>query len=433
MKNLALITVIFSFLFQYNTLGQRQEISLAFTGITNGEYAQLSRIDIRNLKENCDTTLYWPDTVLSLIQVGIGKLHSFSKEFQVFQNTPNPVTEHTKILLYLPEDGEITVDVSLLNGKRVAFFIKKLDCGYHSFIFTPGGKEIYVFTTYFKTMKKSIKILSSTMQSSGKSILTYNGEELKFFILKSSQMSNQFVFSAGDTLRFIGYYNTFTKAFQDAPTINKSYIFNFPATGSSCPETPAITYMNYTYNTIQIGSQCWFRDNLNIGTKINGTQGQSNHGAIEKYCYNDDEVNCIEYGGLYQWNNAMQWSTNEGAQGICPPGWHIPTDNEWTELITFLGGVSVAGGKMKEAGTAHWASPNAGATNSSGFTGFPSGNRSGIGFFYNLTNYADIWSSSQNQNDTNAAWTRGLNYNTEEAYRSDYAKIAGFSVRCLQD
>ena len=82
------------------------------------------------------------------------------------------------------------------------------------------------------------------------------------------------------------------------------------------------------YNTVQIGTQCWMAENMNIGTRINGSGDQTNNGTIEKYCYDDNEANCDTNGGLYQWNEMMQYTTMEGAQGICPAGWHIATDAE---------------------------------------------------------------------------------------------------------
>ena len=127
----------------------------------------------------------------------------------------------------------------------------------------------------------------------------------------------------------------------------------------------------------------------------------------------------------------MQWSTTEGVQGICPTGWHIPTDGEWTVLTTFLGGESVAGGKMKEAGYAHWVSPNTGATNSSGFTALPGGGRDFYGNFYYLTVYGHYWSSSQS--DATSAWYRYLYYDGEYVLHYSYGKALGFSGRCLQD
>jgi len=125
------------------------------------------------------------------------------------------------------------------------------------------------------------------------------------------------------------------------------------------------------YPTVQIGDQCWFAKNLNIGTMIDYTVFQTNHDKIEKHCFTNDEAVCDNYGGLYQWNNMMQWTKIEGTQGICPQGWYIPTRSEWEKLGEFLGGGAVAGGKMKS--TESWYQPNVGATNSSGFTGLGGG------------------------------------------------------------
>jgi len=188
-----------------------------------------------------------------------------------------------------------------------------------------------------------------------------------------------------------------------------------------------------TYNTVQIGTQCWFKENLNVGARINGSQNQNaTNGIIEKYCYNDLESNCDIYGGLYQWDEMMQGSTTPGEQVICPTGWHIPTDGEWTALTTFLVGESVAGGKMKEAGYAHWAAPNTGATNSSGFTALPGGYRDYDGSFYYLPYHVAIfWSSSQY--DAASAWARGLGFDNVDVSRINLSKAYGFSNRCVQD
>jgi len=85
-----------------------------------------------------------------------------------------------------------------------------------------------------------------------------------------------------------------------------------------------VLYGGETYQTILIGSQCWFQENLNVGTRINGSSNQTDNGEIEKYCYNNLDANCVTYGGLYQWDEAMQYVTTAGTQGICPDGWHIP-------------------------------------------------------------------------------------------------------------
>ena len=184
-----------------------------------------------------------------------------------------------------------------------------------------------------------------------------------------------------------------------------------------------------TYNSVQIGDQCWMAENLNIGGMINGSEEMTDNGVIEKYCYDNDPANCDEYGGLYQWNEMMEYTTTPGVQGICPSGWHLPTDGEWTTLTDFLGGESVAGGKMKETGTTHWNPPNTGATNESGFTALPGGYRLN-GNFNNLGSNGSFWSS--NENGANA-WYRKLYCNYFDVARLNNNKNCGFSSRCLHD
>ena len=432
MKPKIFTTVFFFLLFSTITLGQKSLISLSFTGIANGQYAQLSRIDIRNLDKSCDTTLYWPDTVLVLDPiVGMNDLHSFSENFRVFQNVPNPIKENTKILLYLPESGNVAIDVSLFNGKQVASFSQELKRGYHSFLFTPATAETYIFTATCKSVKKSIKMVSSLSRSSSGCSLVYTGAGNEFEGLKSVETSANFVFSVGDLLEYTAYYNGLTNTLLFSPTQSTLITFIFYPSGTPCPGIPTVTYSGQTYNTVQIGAQCWFKENLNVGSRINGSQEQTDNSIIEKYCYNDDVNNCVIYGGLYQWDEVMQYVITEGAKGICPAGWHLPTDAEWTTLTTFLGGENVAGGKLKETGTTHWASPNTGATNETGFTALPGGTRGYNGYFYSLTGSVYFWSSSQN--DVSGAWDRDLLFSSEDVYRGNEDKTFGFSCRCVQD
>ena len=192
-----------------------------------------------------------------------------------------------------------------------------------------------------------------------------------------------------------------------------------------------VTYGGKNYKTVQIGTQCWFRENLNIGTRINRDSSQKNNGIIEKYCYDDNEDNCNTYGGLYYWDELMQYVKTEGAKGICPEGWHIPTDEEWTILVEFLGGDSLAGVKMKEAGTAHWYSPNTGATNSSGFTALPGGIRAWVsGYrYYNISFSTYFWSSTLDYDNHNV-WCRHLSYNYAFFSRWPLSE-AGSPARCI--
>ena len=118
-------------------------------------------------------------------------------------------------------------------------------------------------------------------------------------------------------------------------------------------------------------------------------------------------------------------------RGICPKGWHLPSDAEWTQLIDFLGGESVAGGKLKETDTTHWKSPNTGATNETGFTALPGGYRNENGLFDGMGNFGCWWSATES--DTSGAWSWGVIYFDNKVYRDSNYKEIGFSVRCVRD
>ena len=140
--------------------------------------------------------------------------------------------------------------------------------------------------------------------------------------------------------------------------------------GSPCLGLPTVTYSGKTYHTVQIGSQCWLRENLDVGVPITSNIDQSDNSIIEKFCYNDDENNCNKYGGLYQWNEAMMYNSKSRAQGICPNGWHIPTNSEFQILLTNENG---NGNGLKEVGQGRGKGLG---TNASGFSALFSGYRS---------------------------------------------------------
>ena len=152
-----------------------------------------------------------------------------------------------------------------------------------------------------------------------------------------------------------------------------------------------------TYQTVKIGNQWWIAENLNVTHYQNGdaipnvTDSAAWWGLTSgAYCnYNNDAANVAVYGRLYNWY-AVHDSRN-----IAPAGWHVPSDAEWQTLVDYLGGDPVAGGKMKEAGTTHWISPNTGATNESGFSGLPGGYRHTDGYYYDISYSASFWTFTE--------------------------------------
>lgn len=186
------------------------------------------------------------------------------------------------------------------------------------------------------------------------------------------------------------------------------------------------------YKTVTIGSQIWLKENLKttkykngdpIPEVTNGTQWQNlTSGA---YCnYDNDPGYTNTYGLLYNW-----YAVND-PKNIRPAGWHVPSDSEWTTLIDILGGENVAGGKMKEKGTAHWISPNTGAEDTYNFTARPAGFRMG-GTFNQPGYYSTWWTSTQKNLED--AWIINLVNSKTQSYLEYAYKADGFSVRCIKD
>lgn len=186
------------------------------------------------------------------------------------------------------------------------------------------------------------------------------------------------------------------------------------------------------YKTIKIGTQTWMVENLkttklNDGTAIPLVTDNAAWTALTTpgYCWNNNTIaNKAAYGALYNW-----YAVNTGK--LAPTGWHVPTDAEWTTLATYLGGLSVAGGKLKEVGLANWQTPNTGATNETGFSGLPSGYRPINGVFYSIGTFGTWWSSTAN--DAISSWFRYVYNRGADMTRKIDAKTYGFSVRCLRD
>ena len=186
--------------------------------------------------------------------------------------------------------------------------------------------------------------------------------------------------------------------------------------------------------TIVIGTQQWMSKNLDVAFYRNGevipqVTDPTAWAALTTgaWCYYDnDSTQGNKYGKLYNW-----YAVND-PRGLAPQGWHVPSDAEWTILETALGGSSVAGGKMKEAGTLNWKAPNTGGNNNSGFAGLPGGSRDFNGSF-DIVGYYGYWWSSTEFNTTTYAWFRYLSYNNGNFSRNFISKKLGFYVRCLRD
>lgn len=200
-----------------------------------------------------------------------------------------------------------------------------------------------------------------------------------------------------------------------------------------CLDQSNVPYYGIDYETVAIGDQCWFQENLNTvayrnGDFIDNIQDETAWGVASQgaYCYYDnDAVNGNTYGALYN------WPVTTDSRHVCPQYWHVPTQAEWTELFDAAGGLAVAGGPLKEAGFAHWSFPNSGADNTSGFTALPGGERGyGAVGFVDQGDRGNWWSSTA---ASTAAVAFQMSSSSESVVQLNKSLTRGQSIRCLRD
>jgi uncharacterized protein (TIGR02145 family)/uncharacterized repeat protein (TIGR02543 family) len=297
-------------------------------------------------------------------------------------------------------------------------------------------------------------IVSVTSASTTVSLTSVNATIAASF----NPMTYQVNFDAqgGDNLNPVSTSVTYASTYGTLATTGRSgYIFEgwwtgIGGTGSKITSTSivAITtnqilyakwdikdYDGNVYTAVKIGTQTWLVENLktthfNNGDEITLETDNSlwtSRGTAEFCWFNNDNVaNKTPYGALYNWHAVH-------IPILAPIGWHVPTDAEWTTLSTYLSGDAVAGGKLKEKGLDHWASPNSGANNDYGFSALGGGVRSEYGSFIQQLNWCSFWSATESASDSYMARYRYLDYNSKAFSSYEYYKSCGFSVRLIKD
>ncbi len=427
-----------------NVFGQKLSIDLNFSAENNGAFVKLDSIKVMNRSQGIENTIIYPDTSLSLevtpgdtllyigyttgYPVGVQEILNDNSAFRFYQGFPNPVKDHSTVSINLPADGDVTMRVIDIQGRVVLLKNLFLGKGVHAFRFSPGSNSFYFLSASWGGLTESTKIINAE-PSNGKTCgLDYIGSNINNHSLKKLTYRSDFI--------------TLESGIIDTPTSGKSYKFQF-ATIIPCPGIPTVEYEGQVYHTIQIFSQCWIKENLNVGTMVPGTNNQLDNGIKEKYCYNNETDSCTKYGGLYQWNEMMQYATQQGAQGICPAGWHLPTDEEWKilegaadslfgigESIWDGSGVRGYNSGIDLKTTTGW-NYNGNGTDLFGFSGAPGGLRMISGGFTDL-NLAGYWWTSSMEGANNS-WFRSMGYNEGGFYRLNDSRATGFSVRCIRN
>jgi uncharacterized protein (TIGR02145 family) len=424
--------VLFSMitLTQFAAIGQNDVINLRFTANYGAYHVDYDSLRVWNLSWGCDTVLYFPDTVISSVATGIepGILPSnCQNSVQLYNqdNTGNPL-----LVVRLVSDAQATLRVSNLSGVELNDFPLELGKGEYKLSFLPGKENVVLITLITGNQKLTVKFLSHNPRSfAGPRFHLASFSVPEQLPKNTSDVS--FIFVPGNHLQLWCYYNGMIKNIDDYPVSSQTYVFNFTATGP-CNGLNSVNYGGKAYTTVAIGTQCWLRENLDIGMAIYTAIDQTDNGIIEKYCWGNLTDNCGIYGGLYTWYEMMNYQSAPGIQGICPPGFSIPTDQELGLMINYLGGNPVAGGNLKETGFTHWVSPNLGATNQSGFTALPGGYyMPETATFVGLNVVMRFYTSSAN--DLLGGYYPDLNTSYQSVNWQYVHKVKAYSVRCLKD
>jgi len=436
-RNIILVLTFGSIVTSYG----QNTVTFTFTGVNESSYYRLDSITVKNLTRDCDTTLYYPDTVLVLNYLGIKEKPDLEDEFTVLQNFPNPVTDRAIINMWIPERDQVNLIITNVLGQQLIASERMLERGCHSFLFTSSGEKLYLLTVSWKGTSRTIKILNAGSGSARSCSLEYSGSIPGDAPLKSVSSIQEFLFSPGDELMLIGYGDELESGFIDSPETSQDYVFQF-ATNIPCPGLDSLYYDEQWYHTIQVFSQCWLIENMNAGVMVSSTQGQANNGIVEKYCMGDIEYYCSILGGLYSWDEMMKYTYENEGQGICPEGFHVPGDLEWqilegaTDSESGIGDPewqgngwrgTDAGGNLKQTGTSNWVYPNTGATDAFGFTALPAG------YFVQGSFWGDgyktyLWSSQPSQK-----YYRNMDWDQAMIQRNNGGGNPAFSVRCIGD
>ena len=335
-SNYLFIILAFSLLIT-NAHGQKPSITLTFTAQYHGEYVLLESIYVENLTQGGDTTIYAPNTTLVLnYSLGIADMAGEGKNaLTISKNRPNPFIEQTSISIFMPEADHLQLSVTNLLGQKVASYENSLAAGNHSFAFNPGADKYYILSATANCMVRAIKMVSLSNHSQKTGSLVYQGSEEIRVDHKSTLDINDFGYSLGDELRFTGYANTSPNIngsgwILDTPGADETYLFEI-MTGVPCSGEPYVTDIDGNiYNAVQIGGRCWMKENLKTTTYNNGTPipnvtdpggwGNLTSGA---YVWYDNDISWKDkYGALYN------WFTTVDLNGLCPTGWHVPTNDE---------------------------------------------------------------------------------------------------------
>jgi len=409
-----------------------QDIIVDFSGRYENSAVNLNSVLIENETQGTSITIFDNFSVnLTELTSDITKYEATNKDIITY---PNPFSVNTKIEFSSNFSENVEISISNITGQTIYFYKGLIFKGRNRITFSSNYSGLFILS------------LKSENLNFSKKVFCLEGTETKLKVNLISENSNitskskELFYNIGDRLKFTGFYNDMKTVITASPTSSCSYEFDF----YECKD-----FDQNNYSIVKIGEQWWTAENIKSTHYSDGTalSDGTNAGNIENnftskyyFFYNNSSSHKEIYGLLYTWKAVMNNSapTNENpsnVQGICPNGWHIPSESEWDEMRDYLDGWESMHGKVKSVGTELWISPNDDATNESGLSIIPGGIRFDDGDFQYLNEEAFFWNTF-GDNNNNAA--RGYSFFSTLPSESYYIYTFnlynyGQSVRCVKN
>ena len=437
-----------------------QDVVVTLAPFTAGIPTDLTFITVENVSRNCSLmlnelpegqTVYRINLSQGRLEPGLGIPPGTEPGYTILVCEPGRLRFSVVFQTGMPVTGSV-ID---MNGRRI--LQEEFNClpGVTEFeTFLPVG-GMYVVEILGQGWRHALRCAGSTLQEGAVRIVSQTGRPpLAPVVMPSGTTSKltEFTYEPGDLIRFRGYRNGYYPGLAEHVPLTGDVIPVFLS--APCPGNLTVADIDgNTYQTVQIGNQCWMRQNLNVTHTpqgvplVDGTGVGSIFGDFTTpywFNYNDSAVYSYTYGKLYTWAAVMNGAGNSnnnpsGVQGICPDGWHVPSDEEWIEMEMFLGMSEEEaykkndinrgtdeGGKLKSSGTELWLDPNVGGTNESGFHAIPAGYRMFDGF--TSVRFVSHWWTS-----TGSWRTRIIFSNYGTIIRTGGFEHDAYSLRCVKD
>lgn len=423
------------------TTTHAQNYNISFVG--TGASTTVDSVKVENITQGTSLSMLGNDTLHLRRTQGIDNATINGDKISVY---PNPMQGQTEVSFYAKQAGKAQLTIYDISGKVMADISNIISQGIHRYRITGLKQGIYFIHISGEDFFYTAKLISlNSSQIVAK--IEYFGSgnnETSIRNVKSTKARVDMTYNTGDNLRFTGYSSTYTSIITDVPTSSKTITFTFDAI-ANCGTIADIA--GNLYNTVQIGTQCWMRENLktskyrnniNIPNVTDGNTWETL--ATGAWCnYNNDTSNNMVYGKMYNWN-----AVNDSSK-LCPAGWHVPADAEWTKLSDFLinngYGYEGSGNDIAKsiAATSGWTLNNISGTlgndqisnNSSGFTALPGGNGNYYQAFYGIGDYSYWWSSSEVS--TTDCFSRYLGYDRGFFDITYTGKRNAIYVRCIKN